>query len=46
MIIWGGWDDDDFLDSGGIYDPATDSWTATSRTNVPERSIPALGGLD
>jgi len=33
MIVWGG---GSFLDSGGRYVPATDSWTATSRgANVP-----------
>lgn len=40
MIIWGGdganpshWI---FLDSGGLYNPVTNSWRATSRTSVPE----------
>ena len=35
MIIWGGWDDQDFLNTGGSYNPGTDSWIATSMTNVP-----------
>ena len=45
MIVWGGIYDDasgrTFLqDSGGRYDPATDSWAATSRdANVPAARI-------
>jgi len=39
MIIWGGWDDDvnniPGFNTGGIYYPGTDSWTATSLTNAP-----------
>ena len=35
MIVWGGWDDQDFLNTGGSYNPGTDSWIATSMTNVP-----------
>jgi hypothetical protein len=35
MIILGGWDDLDLFNTGGIYDPGTDSWKATSMTNVP-----------
>jgi hypothetical protein len=35
MIVWGGIDDQHRkhyrpLDSGGVYDPATDTWTATA----------------
>ena len=32
MIVWGG---DDFSNTGGRYDPATDSWTPTSTLNAP-----------
>src|SRR6266545_1677157 len=37
MIVWGG-DDENSLDinTGGRYNPSTDSWTATSTTNAPE----------
>jgi hypothetical protein len=41
MLIWGGrasiYSDTDFipLASGGSYDPATDTWTATSSINAP-----------
>jgi N-acetylneuraminic acid mutarotase len=39
MIVWGGWNIDSgtpsSVNSGGIYDPATDTWTATSLTNAP-----------
>ena len=35
MIIWGGTNFDEELNTGGRYNPATDSWTATSTTNAP-----------
>jgi N-acetylneuraminic acid mutarotase len=37
MIVWAGYDyaHGDF-NTGGRYDPNTDSWTATSTTNAPE----------
>jgi hypothetical protein len=41
MIVWGGvtfsaaFAPDTVLDTGGKYNPATDSWTATSLTNAP-----------
>ena len=37
MITWGFYNSllDQYLNSGGVYDPATDSWTATSLTNAP-----------
>jgi len=31
MVVWGG----SRLNTGGRYDPSTDSWTATSTTNAP-----------
>jgi N-acetylneuraminic acid mutarotase len=38
MIIWGGFDNFNFVDlnTGGKYNPNTNTWTATSITNVPE----------
>ena len=39
MIIWGGYffdGNDNYLNTGGRYSPATDSWTATSTNNAPE----------
>ena len=36
MIVWGGLTTAAALNTGGRYDPATDSWTATSTTNAPE----------
>ena len=36
MIIWGGTDNRDYLNSGGRYDPATDSWKPTSITGAPD----------
>ena len=38
MVVWGGlfYDDDEhFLDTGGRYDPATDTWMATSTLGAP-----------
>ena len=35
MIVWGGNSDAGLLDTGGRYNPNTDTWTATSTTNVP-----------
>jgi N-acetylneuraminic acid mutarotase len=38
MIVWGGLNffPPTFHNSGGKYNPVTDSWTATSTTNAPE----------
>jgi N-acetylneuraminic acid mutarotase len=38
MIVWGGWDGscDAGFNTGGRYNPSTDTWTATSTTNAPE----------
>ena len=37
MIVWGGqFDVRHFLNTGGRYDPGTDSWTATSTANAPD----------
>jgi N-acetylneuraminic acid mutarotase len=38
MIVWGGFDNFNFVDfdTGGRYNPNTDTWTATSTNNVPE----------
>ena len=36
MIVWGGLDDNiNFFNTGGRYNPVTNSWTATSTTNAP-----------
>src|SRR5438552_2352017 len=35
MIVWGGFDSSSFLNTGGRYNPGTDSWTATSTTGAP-----------
>jgi hypothetical protein len=39
MIVWGGNNVSSNLNTGGKYDPSTNSWTATSLTNVPARRI-------
>src|SRR5581483_4712542 len=38
MIVWGGFDDFNFVDlnTGGRYDPNTNTWTATSFSNAPD----------
>src|SRR5436190_10489259 len=36
MIVWGGTPDNiNFLNTGGRYNPSTDSWIPTSTTNAP-----------
>jgi N-acetylneuraminic acid mutarotase len=37
MIVWGGYSgsSNTYFNTGGRYDPSTDSWTATSTTNAP-----------
>jgi len=35
MIVWGGWNGVNYFNTGGKYNPSTDSWTATSTTNPP-----------
>ena len=34
MIVWGGYGGT-YLNTGGRYDPSTDSWTAISTINAP-----------
>ncbi len=38
MIVWGGYNSvtgTDYYNTGGVYDPLTDTWTAMSTTNAP-----------
>ena len=35
MIIWGGQTNNSLLDSGGRYEPATDTWTFTNSSGAP-----------
>src|SRR5260370_30904938 len=35
MIVWGGDDNSGYSNTGGRYNPGTNSWTATSTTNAP-----------
>ncbi len=40
MIIWGGQDDNlQYLDTGGRYNPSTDSWAATNTTTAPDGGV-------
>jgi N-acetylneuraminic acid mutarotase len=44
MIVWGGRDNSAYFNTGGRYDPATDTWTPTSLgANVPEARQRATG---
>ena len=37
MIVWGGFGENFVVvNTGGSYNPGTDSWTATTTTNAPE----------
>jgi N-acetylneuraminic acid mutarotase len=38
MIVWGGYDNG-YLNTGGRYNPSTDSWTTTSTTNAPSARL-------
>ena len=35
MIVWGGDNGNVTIDTGGVWNPSTNSWTATSTTGVP-----------
>ena len=35
MIVWGGYEGSNYWNTGGRYNPSTNSWTATSTTNAP-----------
>src|SRR5947207_2571937 len=35
MIVWGGFNGSSILNTGGRYNPGTDSWTATSTISAP-----------
>jgi N-acetylneuraminic acid mutarotase len=37
MIVWGGTNRTNAFNTGGRYNPSTDSWTATSTVNAPSR---------
>ena len=49
MIVWGGCTDplcSNPLNTGGRYNPSTDSWTATSTNNAPSARTVSHGSLD
>ena len=46
MIVWGGFDGSSYLNTGGRYNPSTDSWTATSTTNAPDCPRRSHGSVD
>ena len=39
MIVWGGFGQGNYVNTGGRYNPNTDSWTATSTTNAPSCTL-------
>jgi hypothetical protein len=42
MIVWGGWDGSDTAyANGGLYDPATDSWSSSTLTTGTGANVPA-----
>jgi hypothetical protein len=40
MIVWGGRDGFVYYDTGGRYNPSTDSWTATTRRG--KKTLPTI----
>ena len=46
MIVWGGVNISGYLNTGGRYDPGTNSWTATSTTNAPAAPRRSHGSVD
>jgi len=46
MIVWGGFEGAHYLNTGGRYNPATDSWVATGTANAPQRSSLSHSSLD
>ena len=35
MIVWGGYNGSGYLNDGGRYNPAANSWTAVTTTGAP-----------
>ena len=35
MLVWGGYDGGDVINTGGIYDPGTDSWALITTSGAP-----------
>ena len=48
MIVWGGADSyaAHIFNTGGRYNPSTDSWTATSTINAPPARVRSYGSVD
>ena len=40
MLVWGGWDGLSEFNTGGRYDPVTDTWTETALTAAPTERCP------
>ncbi|MDI6787877.1 MAG: fibronectin type III domain-containing protein [Planctomycetota bacterium] len=39
MIVWGGTDGEAYFNTGGIYDPVSNTWTALPTTNTPSGRV-------
>jgi hypothetical protein len=35
MVVWGGTNGSEFFNTGGRYDPVTDTWTPTAAEGAP-----------
>ena len=46
MIVWGGGTNTTSLNTGGRYNPSTDSWTATTTTNAAQGAPGSHRGVD
>jgi hypothetical protein len=46
MIVWGGYTVNGATSTGGIYNPATNTWTATSTANAPSARVDATALWD
>ena len=46
MIVWGGDGEQRYLNTGGRYNPSTDTWTATTTINAPSARVRSHGNLD
>ena len=47
MIVWGGEDENQSpLNTGGRYNPVTNTWSATTTTNAPFERETSYGSVD
>ena len=46
MIVWGGYNGTSYLNDGGRYNPAANTWTAVTTTGAPAARNDPHGGVD